>query len=88
MKKRLSLVLLILIFTLALFPAYYPPNDEAFRQISTLTDIYSQLLFGATNPFYDFSHNLTWVRAYHSVAGPTSLHQNLPSSSETRAPPA
>ncbi len=88
MKKHLSLVLLILIFTLALFPAYYPTDDEAFRQSSTLADIYSQILFGVTNPFYDFSHNLTWVLAYHTVAGPTNLHQNIQSSLETRAPPA
>ncbi len=48
MQKRLSLILLILIFALALFSAYYPPDDEALRQGSTLTDIYDQLLFGVT----------------------------------------
>jgi len=88
MQKRLSLILLILIFTLALFPAYYPPDDDALRQSSMLTDIYNQLLFGVTNTFYEFSHDLTWVRAYHSAAGPTGLHQNITSSLETRAPPA
>ncbi len=88
MQKRLSLAILILIFTCALYPAYYPPDDEALRQNSTFTDIYSQLLFGVTNPFYDFSHNLAWVRAYHAVAGPTDLHQNIPASLEIRAPPA
>ena len=88
MQKRLSLVLLILICAPALFVAYYPPDDEALRQGSTLTDIYSQLLFGLTNPVYDFSHNLTWERAYHVAVRPTGLHPNIPSSLETRAPPA
>ncbi len=88
MQKRLSLAILILIFTCALYPAYYPPDDEALRQSSTFTDIYGQLLFGLINPFCDFSHNLAWGRAYHAVAGPTEFHQNIPTSLETRAPPA
>jgi len=88
MQKRLSLVLLILIFTPAVFLAYCPPDDEALRQSSTLTDICSQLLFGLTSPFYDFSHNLTWVRADHAAADSTGLRPNIPSSLETRAPPA
>ncbi len=88
MQKRLSLVLLIFIFTPALFLAYYPSDDEALRQSSTLTDLYGQLLFGITTPFYDFSHNLTWVRADQAPAGPTGLRQTIPSSLETRAPPA
>ncbi len=88
MQKRLSLALLILIFSCALFPAYYAPDDEALRQSPTLTDIYSQLVFGITNPYYDFSHNLTWMRAHHAGVDPTGPHQNIPSSLETRAPPA
>ncbi len=88
MQKRLSLVLLILICAPAFFVAYYPPDDEALRQSSTLADIYSQLLFGLSNPVYDSSHNLTWERAYHPDVRPSGLHPHILSSLETRAPPA
>ncbi len=86
--KRLSLTLLLLIFAVALFPAFCPPDDEALRQGPGLNDIYSHVLFGLTNTFHDVNHNLTWVRTYNTTAGPIGLLPNIPSSLETRAPPA
>jgi hypothetical protein len=87
MQKRLALFFLALIFVLALVPAYYPPDDEALRQNSSLYDIYSHL-FTVTALFSDFNDNqgwtgvtLSWVISY----GPLRY---IPSSTGTRAPPA
>lgn len=87
MQKRFALLFIVLIFVLALVPAYYPPNDEALRQNSPLCDIYSQP-FTATGTFYDFNHNQGWTAISLSLVISYRLPQSIPSSTETRAPPA
>jgi hypothetical protein len=86
-KKRLALFFLALIFILTLVPAYYPPDDEALQQNSSLCDIYSQL-FTATGTFCDFSHTPGWTGVSLSLDIFYYFSQYIPSSTATRAPPA
>ncbi len=84
--QRFALLFIALILVFTFVPAYYPPNDEALRQNSSLCDIHSHL-FTAAGAFYDFNHNHGGTGVSVSVVISYRLPQNIPSSIETRGPP-
>ena len=86
-KKRLALFFLALIFILTLVPAYYPPDDEALRQNSSLCDIYSQL-FTATGTFCDFNHPPGWTGVSLSLDIFYCFSEYLPAAHAPCGPPA
>ena len=87
MQKRLALIIFTLIVAHTLVPAYYSPADEALRQITSLSDVYTQL-FTVTDAFYNIDHyqGLTGVSLSLDIF--YNLTLNVVSSTGTRAPPA
>jgi len=86
MQKRFALFSLALIFIVTLIPAYYPPDDEALRQNSSFYDIYNQL-FISTGTYNDFNHNLGWTGLALSWFISYRPLQDIPSFTDSRAPP-
>ncbi len=87
MHKRIAFLFLTVLFIMALVPAFYPAEDEAPRRDCPFCSAYGQLLT-ALNTFFDFGHDLCWTRTSASLEIACNLPNSLPSSSETRAPPA
>ncbi len=87
MQKRIALLFLAVLFILALIPAFYPAEDEAPRRDCPFCNAYGQLLT-ALNIFFDFRHEFCWSKTSTSLEIACQLPNALPSSSETRAPPA
>ena len=89
MQKRLALI--IFTFTLivahTLVPAYYSSADEALRQITSLSDVYTQL-FTATDAFYNIDHHQGLTGVSLSLDIFYDLTPNIVSPAGTRAPPA
>jgi hypothetical protein len=86
MQKRFAL-LFLLIFVLALAPAYYPPDDETARLTSPLSGDYSQL-FTPTGTLSDFNHDQSWTGVSLSWDIPYLFPQYVRSLTAARAPPA
>jgi hypothetical protein len=86
-RKRITILLVSTLFLLALFPAFYPLEDEALRENGFFSKSYGQL-FAAIIAFYDFGFNLCSLTTASSLEIPCVLPNALPASSETRAPPA
>lgn len=87
MQKNFALLLIAFIVFFEFVPAYYAPDDEALRQNSSLSDVYSQL-FTSTGTFSDIIHTQAWTGVSLSWNISYILPQYVPSSSATRAPPA
>ncbi len=86
-QKRIALLFVAILFILALIPAFYPVEDEALSKDCAFCNAYDQL-FTTSNAFYDFEHNLCWIKTPPSFVIPCNLPKPLPSTAETRAPPA
>jgi hypothetical protein len=87
MQKRLALILIALIVVLTFVPAYYPPDDEALRQTTSLNDVHG-LLFTVNGTFSDFDRHRCWTGVTLSLNIFYQLLQNVFSPTGTRAPPA
>jgi hypothetical protein len=87
MHKRLVLLVITLIVVLALIPAHYPPDDEALRQPTSLSDLSPQL-FTVTGTFPAFDHHQDWTGVLLSLEIYYCLPQNIVLPAATRAPPA
>ena len=87
MQKRIALFFVVLLFLLALVPAYYPAEDEALHGDSSFSKAYAQV-FAAENTFYFLDHDFSLVETVPLPKTTGCLPIVLFSSSETRAPPA
>ena len=86
-QKRIALLFVAVLFILALIPVFYPVEDETLRNDCPFCKAYNQL-FAASNAFYEFDPNFCWIRTSSSLEISCNLPKALPSSTETRAPPA
>jgi len=87
MQKRIALLFVVVLFFLALIPAFYSVEDEILSKGSSAFSAYSQL-YTAFNIAYDFDCHLGWTRSYSTLDTSWHLPSVLHSSTETRAPPA
>ncbi len=86
-QKKIAFLVLAVLFVLSLVPAFYPAEDEAPRRDCPFCNAYGQLLT-ALNSFFDFGTDIGWSKTSASLEIACNLPNSLPSSSETRAPPA
>jgi hypothetical protein len=86
MQKSFAFLLIACMVCFTLVPAYYPPGDEALRQTSTFSDVYSQF-FTSSSAISDFSNAQAWTGISLSWNVSFVFPQYVPSSPATRAPP-
>jgi hypothetical protein len=87
MQKRIALLIVGILFALALIPAFYPVEDDALLKDSTVCRAYGQIYTAVTDAF-NFDCILGWTRNSSTLKTSWNLPNVLPSSAETRAPPA
>jgi hypothetical protein len=87
MQKRLVVIFIAVLFIIAIVPALYQPADATPRKSSSYGDAYDQLFTAAYTP-NDLNYRQSWIRVFNSFETSYNLPKALPSSAETRAPPA
>jgi hypothetical protein len=87
MQKRIALLVVVVLFFLALIPAFYPVEDEVLSKGSSAYSAYSQL-YTAFNITCGFDCHLGWTRNFSTLDASWYLPSVHHSSTETRAPPA
>ncbi|HUK99902.1 MAG TPA: hypothetical protein VLX29_03515 [Nitrospirota bacterium] len=86
-QKRIALLSVVIIFVLALIPAFYPVEDEVLPNDSSVYRAYGQL-YTAYNIVHDFGCTLGWAKTSLKFDAFWTLPNVLPSSAENRAPPS
>ncbi len=86
-QKKIALLFVVLLFFLALVPAFYPVEDECLLKDSSVSRAYSHL-YAALNIPYGFDCHLGWIRRPLAINASWSLPNVFYLSTETRAPPA
>ncbi len=88
MQRYVALFIVVLITALTLVPAYYPPDDEALRQNTSLSDVYCQTFAATgTGTCSGMNHTPAWTGVSLSWVIAYRLPQYTPTASATRAPP-
>ncbi len=87
MKRRIAVLVVGVLFILAVIPAFYPVEDDALRRDCPFCKAYGQL-FTVLTSLSGFEYRLGWTRLSPSLDLVCCLPNALPSSPETRAPPA
>ncbi len=87
MQKRIAILFIVILFILALVPAFHLFEDEALQKNCPFCNAYDQL-FTASNAFYQFDGNVYWIKTSSSQEILHSLPKTFLSPAETRAPPA
>jgi hypothetical protein len=84
-KKHVAIIVAALLLTIVLVPAFCQSDCDS--QGPNYCDGYYQI-FALASPFVHFEHDLKWVNTPYFSEVPEILPQVLPSSADTRAPPA
>ncbi len=86
-NKRITFLLVLTLFLLALIPAFNPVDDDSLRENGLFSKSYGQIV-AAVIASYDFGFNLCSPTTASSLEILCILPNALPATSETRAPPA
>ncbi len=88
LRKRTALLFVSLLFVIALIPAFHwAADDGRLGEDCPVCRAYGQL-FSIDSAFVNIDLSLFWVRISSSIDIACILTNALPSSSESRAPPA
>lgn len=87
LRKRAALLFISLLFVVALIPAFHWAVDDGLGEDCSVCRVYGQLFF-VSSPFTSIDLSLFWTRISSSIEIACILPNALPSSSESRAPPA
>ncbi len=87
LRKRTALLFVSLLFVIALIPAFHWASDDGLGEDCPVCRAHAQL-FSVDNVFASIDLSLFCVRISSSIDTTCSLPNALPSSSESRAPPA
>ena len=87
MQKRIALLFVAILFILAIIPAFYPVEDESLSKDSPAYRAYGQLSAAFTIA-HDFDGKPGWTRIASKLDTSLTLPSILPSTAESRAPPA
>jgi hypothetical protein len=85
MKKGLALLVIAPLLVITFAPAFCQNTGEAWGQ-NSCDDC--NHVFALTSPFIHLDHDHKWISISYSQKLSYRLPQTLPSSAETRAPPA
>ncbi len=87
LRKRTALLFVSLLFVIALIPAFHWAADDGLGEDCPVCRAHGQL-FSVDTVFANIDLSLFWVRISSSIDIACILPNALPSSSESRAPPA
>ncbi len=87
LRKRASLLFVSLLFVVALIPAFHWAQDNGLGEDCPVCRAYSQL-FSASSAVSTIDLGLFWTRITSLIEVACILPNDLPFSSESRAPPA
>ncbi len=87
LRKRTALLFVSLLFVIALIPAFHWAADNGLGEDCPVCRAYGQL-FSISSPFTNIDLGLFWTRISSLIVIACILPNALPSSSESRAPPA